>query len=459
MFSEVKTIYMKHKNLILFLAFAYGATIVFPAFGPALKVAHEGDISIISTTAFFFYVIAFSFPAKTFSSPRIKIRNLLFYLAILSPFILFFDIISVNFKWITIIMLSLVAGQLGSLWTQLLRSNVENNERGRVVALSIALTFFILYISTIIIKYSSVRVALIIPVVLMFMSILKLSNIYKNYELSISKFYTYEKNFVNHITNKTAYILYAIFIIIYVSGGFTYAGIFPKFESYTFVSKYYNVQPLFLTVILAGIIADKFARKTILYIGFGMVGLSFITFMLPVSFASYLLTQTFIQVGWGFVNTFVWVVSADISITLEKPTIAARGVACMLFGTVIGAFFADYFGQLDISQDVLYAAVTLAPLFVGLILINFVVETLSPASIDTIQEFHESDTIDIDTHEAFSNLTSREKEVVLLLLENHSRSEICSILNISINTLKTHIRHIYKKLGVTGKESLRKLIG
>lgn len=451
MLSDIHSLFKKYKDLILFLAFAYAATIVFPAFGPALKAAVGSDMPFMSTVAFLFYVVGFFFPPNLLSSSRIKPRFVTLCILLLAPAVLFLDMLPLILRWITVSLFSLLAGQLGSTWTQFFRLNVKNSHRGRVVALSLALTFFILYSCTLLINYSSVRIALMMPIVLMLMSSRNLSRLHPSPQSTITQNR-------DSVTEKSAYILYAIFIIIYISGGFTYAGIFPKFENYAFISKYYNVQPLFLTVLLAGVIADKVGRKTILYIGFGMVGLSFVTFMLPVSYSSYFLTQSFTQIGWGFINTFVWVVSADLSIRLGKPTVAARGVACMLFGTVLGAITAHLFNQSNLTQDALYAAVTLSPLFVGLILISFVPETLMPKKASDSFKISAITSFDIKSYEVFSSLTRREKEVVSLLLEEHTRLEICTILSISINTLKTHIRHIYKKLGVTGKESLLKLI-
>jgi DNA-binding CsgD family transcriptional regulator len=261
------------------------------------------------------------------------------------------------------------------------------------------------------------------------------------------------------------YTLYLLFIVIYISGGFTYAGIFPKFEPYTFIAKYYNVQPLFFTVLIAGALADLVGRKTMLYIGFGMVGLSFTAFMMPASYVSYFLTQTCTQIGWGFVNTYVWTVSADMSNHYGKRHIAARGVACMLFGTVLGAVLAHFFNQAQVTHDALYAAATLIPIFVGLIIVNLIPETLRFDLAHTqdydfsVAENGDSKADQLYSHmEALNALTSREREIAMLLIEDMTRNEICQTLNISINTLKTHIRHIYKKLDVTSKEGLRQKV-
>lgn len=50
-------------------------------------------------------------------------------------------------------------------------------------------------------------------------------------------------------------------------------------------------------------------------------------------------------------------------------------------------------------------------------------------------------------------LTKREIELLEIFSENLSNIEISERLNISINTLKTHIKKIYSKLGVNNRDS------
>ena len=45
-------------------------------------------------------------------------------------------------------------------------------------------------------------------------------------------------------------------------------------------------------------------------------------------------------------------------------------------------------------------------------------------------------------------LTPREMEVLSLVTEGLSNCEIAEALCISVNTVETHLRHIYQKLGV-----------
>jgi DNA-binding NarL/FixJ family response regulator len=52
-------------------------------------------------------------------------------------------------------------------------------------------------------------------------------------------------------------------------------------------------------------------------------------------------------------------------------------------------------------------------------------------------------------------LTAREAEVLELLQAGHSNAEIAGALHVGIETVRTHARHIYRKLGVSTRRELR----
>jgi len=52
------------------------------------------------------------------------------------------------------------------------------------------------------------------------------------------------------------------------------------------------------------------------------------------------------------------------------------------------------------------------------------------------------------------NISEREKEVVALLLEGKSYQQIAEQLFVSVNTVKTHVRKIYPKLGINSRHEL-----
>jgi len=59
-----------------------------------------------------------------------------------------------------------------------------------------------------------------------------------------------------------------------------------------------------------------------------------------------------------------------------------------------------------------------------------------------------SEKVSNGTHKTLSLLTQREKEVLIMLVNNTSSCEVAVKLNISHNTVKTHKRNIQAKLGI-----------
>ena len=62
--------------------------------------------------------------------------------------------------------------------------------------------------------------------------------------------------------------------------------------------------------------------------------------------------------------------------------------------------------------------------------------------------------IPLDTLIKNYEISSREKEVVKLLLSGRSNKEIADSLFISVNTVKTHIKNIYEKVGIKSRYEL-----
>src|SRR5690606_32098514 len=54
-------------------------------------------------------------------------------------------------------------------------------------------------------------------------------------------------------------------------------------------------------------------------------------------------------------------------------------------------------------------------------------------------------------HQLVEPLTERESVLLALLPSRLSNAEIASRLGVSVNTVKTHAKHIYRKLGSTGR--------
>lgn len=53
-----------------------------------------------------------------------------------------------------------------------------------------------------------------------------------------------------------------------------------------------------------------------------------------------------------------------------------------------------------------------------------------------------------------TRLTCKEQEILALMLQGHPNRRIAETLCVSLDTIKTHVRSVYKKLGVSGREEL-----
>ena len=55
-------------------------------------------------------------------------------------------------------------------------------------------------------------------------------------------------------------------------------------------------------------------------------------------------------------------------------------------------------------------------------------------------------------------LTAKEREVLERMLGGQSRKQMAAEMHVSENTVKTHVKHIYEKLGVSGREEILALL-
>ena len=53
-----------------------------------------------------------------------------------------------------------------------------------------------------------------------------------------------------------------------------------------------------------------------------------------------------------------------------------------------------------------------------------------------------------ESHSALASLTSRERQILDFTAHGMSRREIAAQLNVSVNTIRTHVQHVLSKLGV-----------
>ena len=98
------------------------------------------------------------------------------------------------------------------------------------------------------------------------------------------------------------------------------------------------------------------------------------------------------------------------------------------------------------------------PLFYICYSILFLQYFIKTYSADLTADRSPEDIKELDNHLNLAGISTREKEIITLIMKGHSNQKIGSQLFISLSTVKTHVRNIFQKLNVESRfEILTKL--
>lgn len=140
--------------------------------------------------------------------------------------------------------------------------------------------------------------------------------------------------------------------------------------------------------------------------------------------------------------------------------------ACFTLSTNIGiciGWLASSFGvpllqgAFDVGEDAWYPFI-MTTIVVGMVATASPIDRLFVGQTSAFASLQ--DMIDLATKQKAAHaaegwgLTTREEEVLALLLQGSSRADIRDALGISINTVNTHIRNIYEKTGLHSRKEL-----
>ena len=177
------------------------------------------------------------------------------------------------------------------------------------------------------------------------------------------------------------------------------------------------------------------------------------------------------KLAYVWFAAFVLLVMCGICRQFDVPSLRmfATARACSEFAILLGVLVKREFWDVFQQPDPAFQA---AFVFVGLVLLGLsvriwvrestvnsdwgaagiVVETGLPEETAAMK-FEAR----LDELASAHNLTAREKEMLELIAQGKTRSDICSELFLSENTVKTHARNLYKKLGVHSKAEVAPL--
>ena len=349
---------------ILTLGMAYGATICFTFYGPVMARAAGSYAPALSLVAVAFHVLAFYLPDF---SGKAHDRYLIILAALLVPGVLAFGLMPVWAKAFVTILFAWTVGRIGCFWTRHVSHTIPEGFRGRVIALALSLSFFQLYLANMIMPGLTATQALAVPAAMMALTLFAYGKMKKNSPIL-------PEPGSGPRVKEPHY--FSFLLTMYISGGATYAGIYPYFAPFAQVDRYVNVCALFLAAPLAGWAIDRGGIRMVVALGGGLLGISHGVFLFIPGLAGYLGTQCLLQAGWGFINVFGWYFSWSMASQSGQSYHFARGISAMLLGAAIGAFGAHLAQAWGLTGRLGFSLLALIPLCLALVWFLFLSRSL-----------------------------------------------------------------------------------
>jgi len=435
MFGSYLQLSKRHGPLIGVLGLAYAATIVFSMFGPALVRSAGAQAEGLGLIALIAHVGAFFLPFFTFEFRARFIQALCISLL---PFLAVFSWLPLPLQGVAVAVYAYASGRVGRIWTHTAYRQIRGNVRGQTVALGLGAAFAVLYVGNAVIPSLPPWAAMLFPMT----AIGGCGVLLHTLGLGPKAVPSAETRPLQ--TNRRRFFF---LMVVYVAGGFSYAGIYPHFLPYAHIDRFYSALPFVAAVLVAGTVLDRLSREMGFIFGVCCLGVSFTFFAMPSSLMTYFVSQTFLQAGWAFVNAYGWSFSWDMARRAKDVRLFPRGIAAMLAGAALGTMCDLGYKALGAESKAAFGLVTFIPLFLGIVWMYFLVET-GKQEAKKDEELLPEDLAELSE---LAVLSPRELEVCCHMVNGVSNATIAHQLHISEATAKTHASHIYKKLGIPSR--------
>ena len=236
------------------------------------------------------------------------------------------------------------------------------------------------------------------------------------------------------------------------------------FDSYTVMSgcdfalRYFKYIPYILINVVI-IIFRLTVDKRMAYYSVSLMGLALILLIvMGDSVTGFYFTISAVQIGQALYSIFIWVLLGDLSTRYATPfRYFGFGLFAILLGSFFGGACGDYLLKFGDSPVLSTALASIAALFAALLVTPHLVEkSVTKPLVDDLLLANDQEYLALFYSAA--GLTPRECEVVELLMQGSDNQSMATALGISPNTLKTHLRKIYRKYGVSKRSELLALI-
>lgn len=252
-----------------------------------------------------------------------------------------------------------------------------------------------------------------------------------------------------------------LILAMYLIGGTAYQMVYPTQSSNSAITLYVGVLPYVATALLASGMAVTAGRTWLAQVGLSSLGIAIVLFPLADRFPGNLLSHVLVQGGYAAADLFLWTYLADLAPPGREAAYYGWGL-----GLNVAALFAGcvaltrWLSFLALSR-VAVAVAGAIPLFLAAPPAGRLpAPGLAPpeASPQPPSSPYGPGGPGCPVALLGLGLTAREKEIALLLLEGLSNEDIHRRLHISLNTLKSYLKHLYAKTGTANRKELILLV-
>lgn len=254
-------------------------------------------------------------------------------------------------------------------------------------------------------------------------------------------------------------------VVITINSGLMYQVQGPAFADLEWLTSWYWAVPYIVALIIMRNLPRKANRTYILYVAIAMIGFSFIAFTsLDRSASSYFIVNTLMLGACGVYDLFWWSILGEmLDLHKNSARVLGFGLSANVFGVLLGGLIGKSisFANLQSFDSTLLAlgvvCLTLAllpPLHKHL---SVLLKDHAYLTIFSEKPIHQQKQM-MEDFSISGDLTERESEIAVLLLTGKTYRMIAGELNISENTVKTHVKNIYSKAGVHNRTELMNIL-
>ncbi|MDK2813640.1 MAG: hypothetical protein PWQ08_895 [Clostridiales bacterium] len=252
-------------------------------------------------------------------------------------------------------------------------------------------------------------------------------------------------------------------VVITINSGLMYQVQGPAFagQPLAWLTSWYWAVPYIGALFIMRNLPRTVNRTYLLYVGIAMIGFSFIFFLaLDRSAISYLIVDTLMLGACGIYDLFWWSILGEMMDFGKNP---ARVLGIGISANVLGVLLGGVLGNAITNTGLPGSTSTLLAL--GVVCVTLVILPPLHKYLLAVLKEHAYLTMlfalplpeqqrRMDDITAQGHFTGREREIATLLLAGKTYRSIAAELQVSENTVRTHIKNIYTKNGVQSRMAL-----